>query len=140
MHSCTTHSNPTQKACSGKCKSSACAGAPRVWVLGACEGMITLFEKNSQGALQHVSQQDQAVFSSLEQFQKFINQGEASHVFDQLVIVGSSSDIAWIHASLPESVKRYIAAEIKYPLLPAWFKQALPMTSLTHALESVFTS
>jgi len=63
---------PTNKACSGKCKSDACKNAPRVWVVAACEGMIALFEKDTQGALSHLPQDNQGVFASLEQFQKSI--------------------------------------------------------------------
>lgn len=129
----------TSKACSGKCKSGGCGGAPRVWVVAACEGMISLFAKDTQGALAPMPQHNQAVFSSLEQFQKSIDEADHTHAFDQLVIVGGSNDIAWIHASLPQAATRHIVAEIEYPLLSAWFKQPLPLPSLARALEGVFT-
>lgn len=128
------------KACSGRCKSNACGTVPRVWVVAACEGMISLFTKDARGALSLVSQNDHAVFASLEQFQRSINEADNTHAFDQLVIVGGSNDIAWIHASLPQSATRHIAAEIEYPLLAAWFKQPLPLPNLTHALEGVFST
>lgn len=83
-------------------------------------------------------QNAQGVFASLDQFQKSIDQADHAHAFDQLVIVGGSNDIAWIHASLPQSATRHIVAEIEYPLLSAWFKQPLPLPNLTHALEGVF--
>ena len=58
--------------------------------------------------------------------------------FGQLVIVGSKSDMAWVHVSLPQMVTPHIVAEIEYPLLSGWFKQPLPMPQLTQVLESLF--
>lgn len=128
------------KACSGKCKSGMCGDTPRVWVVAACEGMISLFEKDTRGVIAPMPQGDQAVFSSLDAFQKSMDNAEHAHAFDQLVIIGSNNDIAWIHASLSAPATRYIVAEIEYPLLPAWFKQPLPLPNLTHALEGVFAA
>lgn len=83
-----------------------------------------------------IPQSDQAVFSSLDQFQKSIDKADHAHAFDQLVIVGGGNDIAWIHASLPESATRHIVAEIEYPLLPAWFSNDAGIVRLTQALEN----
>ncbi len=102
--------------------------------------MISLFEQNTQGALSPKAQRDQPIFSSLDAFQQSISNAENAHAFDQLVIIGSSNDIAWIHAALPAPATRHIVAEIEYPLLPAWFKQPLPLSNLTHALEGVFAA
>ena len=79
------------------------------------------------------------MFSSLDAFQKSIDTAECAHDFDQLLIVGSSSDIAWIHASLPMPATRHIAAEIEYPLLPAWFQEAR-LPQLTSALQNVLSA
>lgn len=117
-----------------------CGAAPRVWVVAACEGMVSLFEKNVQGTLVPLPQCGGAVFSSMEQFQKSLDEAEHAHAFDRLVVIGSSNDIAWIHASLSVPVTHRIAAEIEYPLLAAWFKQPLPLPNLTHALEGVFAA
>lgn len=111
-----------------------------MWVVAACEGMVSLFEKDVRGILAPMLRGGQAVFSSLDAFQKSIDRAEHAHAFDQLVIIGSNNDIAWIHASLPAPATRHIVAEIEYPLLPAWFKQPLPLPNLTHALEGVFAS
>jgi hypothetical protein len=140
MSGCTITPITTNKACSGKCKNGVCGSVPRVWVVVACEGMISLFEKDMQGILVPMPQSDQAVFASLDQFQKSIEKAEHAHAFDQLVIVGGSNDIAWIHASMPQSATRHIVAEIEYPLLSAWFKQPLPLLNLARALESVFAT
>jgi hypothetical protein len=140
MSGCTITPITTNKACSGKCKSGGCRTTPRVWVVAACEGMISLFEKNAKGALASMSQDGNAVFASLDAFRKSLDTAEYDHSFDQLVIIGSSSDIAWIHASLPQSAMRHIVAEIEYPLMAGWFKQPLPLPNLTHALEGVFAA
>lgn len=81
---------------------------------------------------------DHAVFASLEQFQKSINEADHAHAFDQLVIVGGSNDIAWIHASLPQSAMHHIAAEIEYPLMANWFREK-SLLHLSNALENVFS-
>lgn len=140
MSGCTVTPITTSKACSGKCKSSGCHCAPRIWVVAACEGMISLFEKDTRGTLSPLPQNAQGVFASLDDFQKSINKAEHAHAFDQLVIIGSGNDIAWIHASLPTPAVRHIVAEVEYPLLAAWFKQPPPMPHLTHALENVFAA
>jgi hypothetical protein len=99
--------------------------------------MISLFEKNPQGKLVPLSHNGSVVFSSLEEFQKAIHQADQAHAFDQLILVGTNNDIGWIHVSLPQSVTRTIVAEINYPLLSAWFKQSLPMPTMTHMLEAM---
>ena len=124
MAGCTITPIAASKACTGKCKGGgACHNAPRVWVVAACEGMISLFEKDMEGTLLPILQNDQGVFASLDQFQKSIDKADRAHAFDQLVVVGSSNDIAWLHASLPQSATRHIVAEIEYPLMAIWFKE-----------------
>jgi len=138
MARCDTDSSA--KACSGKCRANACHSAPRVWVVAACEGMVSLFEKQAQGTFIPVPCAGHVVFASLDQFQQSLDEADGAHAFDQLVIIGSPSDIAWIHASLPHTATHRIAAEIAYPLLPVWFKQPMPLVNLTQALERVFTA
>lgn len=140
MAGCTITPIAANKACSGKCKGGggACHNAPRVWVVAACEAMISVFEKDIQGTLQPMPQNDQGVFPSLDQFQKFIDKADHAHELDQLVIVGGGNDIAWIHASLPPSAMRHIVAEIEYPLMASWFKEQ-GFSHLTNALENVFS-
>lgn len=140
MARCDIVNLPLAKACSGKCKADACRSVPRVWVLAASEGIIGVFEKNLQGELQLGRMGAQSVFYSLEDFQKAVVTAEAGHNIDQLVIVGSGNDIAWLHAALPQPATRHIAAEIEYPLLSGWFKQPMPLTQLTQALEQVFSA
>ncbi len=130
-----THITPN--ACSGKC-SNACGSSPlRVWVAAASEGMISLFEKYTDGRLQSLAQAE-SVFPSMEAFQNALMAGEKTHALDQLILVGSRNDIAWIHAALPISLAKHVAAEIEYPLMSGWFRQTPPLQHLTHALEHVF--
>ena len=139
MSDCAITPITSDKACSGKCKSGGCH-VSRVWVVAACEGMIALFAKDAKGSLVPMLHSDQAVFPSLDQFKTFLDHADYAHAFDQLVIIGGKNDIAWIHASLPQSAMRHIVAEIEYPLLPTWFKQPTPLPHLTHALEGVFAT
>lgn len=101
--------------------------------------MISLFEKDPQGRVLPLAHGNQTLFPSLEDFQKTMGIAEQQHDFDQIIIVGTGNDIAWIHAALPGSVMCHIVAEIEYPLLPAWFKQSLPLSNFTRALESLFS-
>lgn len=126
------------KACSGKCMGARCQRASRVWVVAACEGMVSLFTKTDAGTINPLPLGDQTVFASLDVFHHSIMRAEQQHAFDQLIIVGSNNDIAWVHASMPPEATQHVVAEIEYPLLPAWFKQSLPLSTLSHALESVF--
>ena len=129
---------PTPKACSGKCKGGACGKAQRVWVVAACEGMISLFEKDREGDIAANSFAEHSVFSSPSQFQQFINDAKSNNAFEQLVIVGSTNDIAWVHSLLLQHIAPYITAEIKYPLMASWFKEPYPMAHLTRALKNIF--
>ena len=102
--------------------------------------MISLFEKDACGSLTLLPHNLESVFASLDAFQSCMDHAEDAHAFDQLVIIGSGNDIAWIHASLPAPVTRRIVAEIEYPLLAAWFKQPVSLSALTHALEGIFSA
>ena len=139
MAHCETISLTTTKACSGKCKSSACGAAPRVWVIAACEGMVSLLSKDGHGALAPITYAGSTVFASMQAFQQSIHAADHAQAFDQLLIIGSSSDIAWVHASLPHSATQRIAAEINHSLLAEWFKQPPPLTNLWHALSQLLT-
>ncbi|NBX03001.1 MAG: hypothetical protein EBR02_02830 [Alphaproteobacteria bacterium] len=126
------------KACSGKCMGS-CAKASRVWVVAACEGMLSLFEKKKDGHLRLMPQSDHSLFPSLEVFRDMLLSAEERNLFDQLIIVGSGNDIAWVQMSLPSIVSKRIVAEIQYPLVVGWFRQGEALPQLTQALENVFT-
>ena len=135
MSACNITPITPNKACSGKCRGGACSKTPRMWVVAASGGLISLFEKNAQGTVLPVAEAPAYTFASLEDFQKFMSLSEQRHAFDQLLVVGSSTDIAWVHTALPESSTHHVMAEINYPLLPAWFKSC--GADLAKALEQV---
>lgn len=129
---------PRKSACSGKCMSGACASnGPRMWVVAACNGMVSLFESAPQQGLTPVLHAGGTVFPSLSAFSAMLQEAEQAHSLAQLVLVGSQSDIAWVHASLPESLATRIAAEIEYPLVSNWFKQPAMQSPLMPALAQV---
>ncbi len=135
---CGKSANPAAapKACSGKCKTP-CGSATRVWVVAACEGMLSLFEKTVDAKLKLMPQSEQSVFSSLDNFRDVLALAEDRNQFDQLILVGGGSDIAWVQMSLPSSVSKHIVAEIKYPLIAAWFTSSPTQPQLTQALENL---
>lgn len=123
-----------ERACSGKCLGDGCpAGVPRVWVVAACNGMVSVFKKIDHH-LEIVPRQDGLVFPSLEMFSHAIRDAAEHNEFDQLMVVGSDSDVAWVERALPEVAAQRLVAEMKYPLLPGWFNQG---TQLTSALERI---
>lgn len=96
-----------------------------------------MFEKDAQETLLANPHGKQSVFPSLDAFRQSMNEAENTHAFDQLIIIGSSNDIAWIHASLPAFCTRHIVAEIECPLIPEWFKET-GSVRLAHALQAFF--
>ncbi len=126
-----------QSACSGKCKGN-CTRTPRMWVIAACDGMISVFEKSQDGHLHCQPQGDNSVFPSLEEFRWAVTRAAQGRKFDKLVVVGTASDIAWLRLSLPDEVANAVVAEIEYPLVSGWFRQPGDMKGLTQALEHLF--
>lgn len=99
--------------------------------------MISLFEKNPDGHLSPLPQGDTPIFSSIDDFRNTLVDAEAKHQLHQLIIVGGATDLAWMHSALPAPVAGHIAAEINYPLMAEWFRQAPEMRGLAGALEYV---
>jgi hypothetical protein len=139
MSNCRVISMPA-KACSGRCKGKSCESAPRVWIVAACEGMVSLFEEKNHGTATIELKNKESVFYSVDSFKQFIDASEDARAFDKLILVGSANDIAWVHSSLSNEAARHIAAEIKYPLLVSWFKEPEQMPNFAQALKSVLAS
>lgn len=118
----------------------ACGKPPAVWVVAACGGMISLFEKQAGGHLALLPCGGEAVFPSMESFHTILKQAEAEHRLEQLVLVGSANDIAWMHHSLPPTIAHHIAAEINYPLVSGWFREPAPLQGLAGALKQLFSA
>jgi hypothetical protein len=122
-----------EKACSGKCRGECVTASPRLWVIAACNGMVSLFQKVDDH-LEVVAYDTGTVFPSLESLSSMLKSSAEQNKFQQLMVVGSSHDMAWLHMSLPEEASSRIVAEVQYPLLPAWFPNA---EALSHALKQV---
>ncbi len=127
------------KACSGKCMGS-CAKAPATWVIAACGGMISLFEKKADGHLALLPQQNSSVASSVDEFLRTMEKASSLKKFNRLLVVGSANDMAWLHHALPNEIAKSIAAEIEYPLMPSWFGNSVDAVKLQGALEQVLQS
>ena len=127
-----------QKACSGACMGDACSGATRVWILAACDGMITIFQKNPDGCLSPLLQGNNAISPSVETFYHYLDEAAQTRQFTQLILVGSTSDIAWVQRALPESAIGCTSAEIQYPLVSGWFRETPHLKQLSQALEQLF--
>lgn len=123
------------KACSGKCKTGGCGNKSAIWVLAACEGMAALYQQLPSGGLELLAPENGNAMPLIGSLQHKLSESCGDRKFSQLLLVGSSSDIAWMMASLPGEVTQTVVAEIKYPLLPSWFK-ADPL-QLQHVLENV---
>lgn len=115
-----------------------CSSAPRLWVVAACDGMISLFDKCADGHLRLIPQGESAVASSVDDFRHYLQESSRKGLFSQLVVVGDAGDISWTRATLPEDTARHIVAEIEYPLMPRWFRQDSDMKPLSQALEQIF--
>lgn len=110
---------------------------PCTYILAGCEGMVGLFEQRPDGQIALLPQGETSLFSSVTAMQDALSRAEASFKLGQLVIIGSASDIAWIHRCLPDTVSRHVAAEIEYPLVSGWFREGPEMKGLTHALQQL---
>jgi hypothetical protein len=108
---------PMTRACSGKCKSPCAAD---VLVLAACEGMVMPYRRNTTGMLTLLGSAEQGVLSSLDALRDLLVGMEKS--IEQILIIGSANDMAWLRAALPEALSNRITAEIEYPLVPSWFR------------------
>lgn len=138
MASCGITPIRAASACSGKCRGDGCGSkTPRVWVVAACEGMVSLLEKQEDGHLDLLPEEGGGVFASMEAFRDRLVAAESRHELDQLVIVGARADIGWMHMMLPASVAGRVAAEIEYPLVAGWFRQPSHLEqALGHVLSA----
>ena len=125
-------------ACSGKCMGDCAAKATSTWVVAACDGLLTIFEKRQGGGLKLVAQQDSPAAPSLDAFRQTLEDAVRRNRFGQIILVGAGGDIGWVQLSLPPELAKHIVAEIQYPLMASWFRQS-PPTSLMMALDNVLS-
>lgn len=132
---CSHAAKPNATSCDGRCQSGGCKkGSPRCWLLVACSGMTCLFEKQEDVlVLQHEHGQS-PTFKSPTDLADFLEHAVRDRQFDQLVMIGSENDMAWMHAMLAPEVTQHITAEITYPLLVEWFQES-GLTQLIQTLR-----
>ena len=132
---CTILTTDSGGACSGKCEGM-CTTFPRIWVAATAGGIVSLFEKKSDGILP-LPIDEYGVCLQVGEFLSLVAEAGGSRKFSQLVIVGSAADMATMRDSLPVDVAKFIAAEIEYPLLTNWFSRD-DNQDLCQALGAVF--
>jgi len=115
-----------------------CTKPHHTWVVAACGGVVSLFEKHSDGHLDLLQQEEVAVSPSIEHFRNYMVDAAKGGRFNQLILVGAANDIAWVHVALPDNIVSHIVAEIQYPLMLGWFRGEQGLPQLTRALEQVF--
>ncbi len=125
--------------CCGKCNKS-CGSTPKVWVIAACEGMFSIFEKDDRQKLNSILQDENKVIPSISEFVEIVEQACDEGKFSQLLLVGSEKDMNWLRPILPAQATRYIIAEVKYPLLTDWFKQTRANDKLSDIIENLLKS
>lgn len=111
-----------RKACDGRCQEQCKKRAPRCLVVAACGGMVGVLQKDAAGLAPWLPPgAEEPVSSALEAFSHALRLGAEQQRYEQLVLVGSANDLAWLRASLPMQAQTKLVAEIPYPLLPEWF-------------------
>lgn len=98
---------------------------------------MALFRKQANGHLVPVPEQTPRAYSLESVLREQLAQAFEREDFAQLVLVGSANDIAWTQSCLPESISKKVVAEIKYPLMSAWFSSDSQTSKLTQALAHV---
>lgn len=99
--------------------------------------MLSLLEKDPDGQISARLQGGQFIASSVEDLRQHLLEAIEKKLFDQLVIIGSATDLAWVHLALDGEIAKRINAEIQYPLVSEWFKQTPEMPSLCKALDNI---
>ena len=115
-----------------------CVKPQHTWVVAACGGVVSLFEKHPDKHLDLLPQEKLAISPSIEHFRIYMETAAKEAKFNQLILVGAANDIAWVHAALPSSIITHIVAEIQYPLMSSWFRGEAGLPQLTKVLEQVF--
>lgn len=112
-------SQPVKNACSGRCGSDCQKEPLQHWIIAACDGCISVLEVDGKQAK---ARSDGIAFSSAAAFSDYL--AARSEAFDQLIVIGSRNDIAWVSTIIPLELSKCIVAEITYPLVKDWFREA----------------
>lgn len=114
---------PKKTACSGQCQGQGgCRRKePRCLVVAGCGGVIGLLEK--EGGSFAAPQEEAVLFVEPQAFADYLRAGARQQQFDQLVLIGSGNDLAWMSAILPAELGTRVVAEMSYPLCAEWFHE-----------------
>lgn len=116
-----SESLPTKKACDNRCSSGACKNKKvEQLIIAACGGSIRLLEKRGAELVPH--EYNQAALSSPQAFNDFMS-NEKCRRFNQVVLVGSGNDLAWVSALLSPELSKCVVAEMTYPLCNDWLHE-----------------
>lgn len=107
------------RACSGKCRGQCSRVLPRVWVIAASSGLVSVLERQRDG----LSPYGNSAYYSPDMFGQMVRELEEKDTPEQIILVGSDNDRAWLQATLPLEASRRIVAEIPQTLDKAWFTQ-----------------
>lgn len=100
------------------------AAACPIWVIAACNGMASIFERNPLGRLQPLTGMEYLEPSLLSDCLCFLSQAESLGELKQCILIGTATDIAWMRALLSSTIRTKIMTEIEYPLIAGLFQQA----------------
>lgn len=114
---------PAKKACDHRCQNggSCKAKVPDRLIVAACSGSICLLKKNAQHQL--MPHNSEPVFASPQAFTDYMRSKSCGQHSDQLVLVGSGNDLAWLSAILTPELSKRVVAEMAYPLRNEWFHE-----------------
>lgn len=134
---CTPHKPGVSSAkCQGCCPGT-CHKCGRTWVVVGCLGNLALFERREQGGADLIPIGQGIVPDSLNALIVLLERSYAQKRFDQVLLVGSQSDMRWIYSLLPEAIKLSVVAEICYSINTDWWKNGVQMKQLGEALSKL---
>lgn len=93
------------------------------------------YQHNTTGKLTLLGSAGQGVLSSLDALRDLLAGIEKN--IERILIIGSTNDMAWLRAALPEGLANRITAEIEYPLVPSWFRGDPRETGLNQAITNL---
>lgn len=114
---------PKKKACDGRCLGGGggckTRQAERV-VIVACGGSICLLNATTSPLME--MREGGSLFASPASFNAYITV-PANLQFEQVVLIGSANDLAWMNAMLPSEISSRVVAEMHYPLRGEWLHE-----------------
>lgn len=124
-----THTQNEARACSGKCRGQCSRTLPRVWVIAASHGLVSVLLRLRDGFRPY----EDTTHYTPDAFCQMVRALEDEAAPAQVIIVGGESDRAWVQAALPLEISRRIVAEIPQSIDPSWLVEAA-LPRLCHVL------